>query len=83
MEASDMINLESMSCPSTKVAQRNERKKYLKKSGKSLWMKNKLHKTGVLSIEASTQSSEGSMTFYSSNVCASNMVSLLINLVFI
>lgn len=36
-----------------------QRKKFLKKSGKSLWMKNKTNKANTLSIEVSTKSSEG------------------------
>lgn len=40
-----------------------DRKKFLKKTGKSLWMKNKLHKTNALSIEVSTMSSEGTSSF--------------------
>lgn len=36
-----------------------QRKKFLKKTGKSLWMKNKTNKANTLSIEVSTKSSEG------------------------
>ena len=38
---------------------RMQRKKYLKKVGKSLWGKSKASKENALSIEVSTKSSEG------------------------
>ena len=46
---------------------RVERKKYLKQTGKSLWMKNKGKKTNTLSIEVSTRSSDSWATFLGSN----------------
>lgn len=50
----------------TAVSNKAERKKYLKKTGKSLWMKNKTKKVEGLSVDVSTKSSEGPSSFYSS-----------------
>ena len=41
-----------------KRAQKIQRKKYLQKSGKSLWMQNKGIKNKTMSIEVSTKSTE-------------------------
>lgn len=55
IDSEESKDLESPEDSSKKV----QRKNYLKKAGKSLWMKNKFNKNKTLSIEVSTKSSEG------------------------
>ena len=43
-----------------KIVKKIERKKYLQKTGKSLWMKNKQIKYKTVSLEVSTKSTETS-----------------------
>ena len=51
------------------IAGTRERKKYLQKTGKSLWMKNKQNKFKTVSLEVSTKSSDTS-SFINSNYYA-------------
>ena len=57
------------------VSERAERKKFLKKSGKSLWMKRKAMKTKALSIDISSRSTIDSSA-YTSNIFKLSSTSL-------
>lgn len=63
-------------CPeSSQIKAQKDRKNYLKKTGKSLWMKNKQTKTQTLSLEVTTKSSENS-TKYDSYYYAARSISI-------
>lgn len=50
---------EKKEVPDDRLSKKIERRKYLKKTGKSLWLKNKAYKDKATSLEVSTKSSEG------------------------
>lgn len=75
MQASDSQVVSNISASAPKQSMK-ERKQYLKKSGKSLWMKNKLKKSNAISVDVSTMSTDGSCSFYETKT-VNTTVSLL------
>lgn len=66
-QLSEVIESSSPGFSPSSTTGRTERKKYLKQTGKSLWIKNKTKKATTLSIEVSTQSSDSSASYLDSN----------------
>lgn len=72
------LELTTMAGSKPGVGSTADRKRYLKKTGKSLWMKNKAKKSCPLSVEVSTRSSDGTSSYYETNVSKTTVSTTLL-----